>query len=139
MRTLFLYIFEIPPGVTPIFFHVSNMAFTIMDFWYLQMAHDFVVHSKLYIPIWSCEFIKQCNTISKVNFSEVVLPFTFVLPFNPLSANFTKWSNTLKQFVGKLPTNCLSVFDHFVGLALKGLTWNIKHFSSFLKTFHWSR
>ena len=22
---------------------------------------------------------------------------------NPLSANFTKWSNTLKQFVGKLP------------------------------------
>ena len=41
--------------------------------------------------------------------------------FNPLSANPTKWSNTLKQFVGKLPTNCLSGFDHFVGLALKGL------------------
>ena len=41
---------------------------------------------------------------------------------NPLNANFKKWSNTLKQFVGKLPTNCLSVFDHFVGLVLKGLT-----------------
>ena len=40
---------------------------------------------------------------------------------NPLSANPTKSSNTLKQFVGKLPTNCLSLFDHFVGLALKGL------------------
>ena len=40
---------------------------------------------------------------------------------NPLSANFTKWLNTLKQFVGKLPTNCLSVFHHFVELALKGL------------------
>ena len=40
---------------------------------------------------------------------------------NPLSANFTKWSNTLKQFVGKLPTNCLSVFGNFLGLALKGL------------------
>ena len=39
----------------------------------------------------------------------------------PLSANFTKWSNTLKQFFGKLPTNCLSLFDHLVGLALKGL------------------
>ena len=38
---------------------------------------------------------------------------------NPLSAKFIKWSNTFKQFVGKLPTNCLSVFDHFVGLALK--------------------
>ena len=41
---------------------------------------------------------------------------------NPLSPNPTKWSNTLKQFVGKLATNCLSVSDHFVGLALKGLT-----------------
>ena len=39
----------------------------------------------------------------------------------PLSAKITKWSNTLKQFVGNLPTNFLSVFDHFVGLALKGL------------------
>ena len=42
------------------------------------------------------------------------------LSINPLSANPTKWSNTLKQFVGNLPTNCLSVFDHFVKLALKG-------------------
>ena len=40
---------------------------------------------------------------------------------NPLSANITKWSNTLKQFIGKFPMNFLSVFDHFVGLALKGL------------------
>ena len=29
---------------------------------------------------------------------------------NPLSVNPTKWSNTLKQFVGNLPTNCLSVW-----------------------------
>ena len=36
------------------------------------------------------------------------------LMIKPLGANFTKWSNTLKQFIGK------SVFDHFVGLALKG-------------------
>ena len=27
----------------------------------------------------------------------------------------------IKQFVGNLPINCLSVFDHLVGLALKGL------------------
>ena len=40
---------------------------------------------------------------------------------NPLSTNPTKWSDTLKQFVGKLLMNCLSVFDHFVKLALKGL------------------
>ena len=45
----------------------------------------------------------------------------FKAVINPLSASPTKWSNTLKQFVGKLPPNCLSVFVHFVGLALKGL------------------
>ena len=40
---------------------------------------------------------------------------------SPLSDNPTKWPNTLKQFVGKLPTNCLSVFGHSVKVALKGL------------------
>ena len=70
--------------------------------------------------------------------------FVFLLVIhvlNSLSANFTKWSNTLKQFVTKLPTNCLSVFDHFVRLALKGLNvfnvsgilWVIK--SSLIKSF----
>ena len=44
-----------------------------------------------------------------------------VLTVNPFNTNFTKWSNTLKQFVSNLPTNCLSVFDHFVRLMLKGL------------------
>ena len=48
----------------------------------------------------------------------MIVYYSFI---HSLSTNFTKWSSTLKQFVGKLPTNCLSVFDHFVGLALKGL------------------
>ena len=39
----------------------------------------------------------------------------------PLSANPTKWSNTFKQFVSNLLTNCLGMFDHFVKLALKRL------------------
>ena len=52
---------------------------------------------------------------------------------NPLRANPTKWSNTLNQFVGNLPTNCLSVFDHFAKLALKGLTYvNIKYMRFYL-------
>ena len=67
--------------------------------------------------------------ISKKKFSKLLttndnceyLGHSWQNTFNPLSAKFMKWSNTLKQFVGKLPTNCLSVFDHFVGLALKGL------------------
>ena len=40
------------------------------------------------------------------------------LPFKPQPH---KMVNTLKQFVENLPTNSLSVFYHFVGLALKGL------------------
>ena len=47
-----------------------------------------------------------------------------LLHLNLLSANPTKWSETLKQFVGNLPINCLSVFDYFVGLALTGLNRN---------------
>ena len=44
---------------------------------------------------------------------------------NPLSANPTKWSNTLSRRIA------LSVFDHFVGLALKGLTLNKDEDSNF--------
>ena len=40
-----------------------------------------------------------------------------------LQAPTPQWSNTLKQFAGSLPTNCLCVFDNFVGLALKALKW----------------
>ena len=68
---------------------------------------------------------KRLATASKKDLV-VSLDYFFLLyiTFNPLSANSTKWSNTLKHFVGNLPTNCLSVFDHFVGLALKGLKKN---------------
>ena len=41
--------------------------------------------------------------------------------FYHFKRNPTKWSNTLKQFVSNLPTNYLSVFDHFVKLVFKGL------------------
>ena len=50
---------------------------------------------------------------------------------NPLRAKSKKWSNTLEQFVDFLPTNSLSVFDHFVMLALKRLT----HFILLLVSF----
>ena len=58
------------------------------------------------------------------------------LNFNHLSAKISKWLNTLKQFVDNLPTNCLSVFDYFVELALKGLrnllnsTFSEKYFTA---------
>ena len=52
----------------------------------------------------------------KTKLSKII--YTFL---NSLSINPTKWTNTLKQFVGNLPTNYFSVFNHFVKLALKGL------------------
>ena len=39
--------------------------------------------------------------------------------YQPFKRHPTKWSNTLKQFVGM--TNCLSVFDHSVKLVLQRL------------------
>ena len=57
-----------------------------------------------------------------VRFKFNVLTLSVDVNFNPLSAKLTKWPDTLKQFVGNLPTNSLSVFGHFVGLALKGLS-----------------
>ena len=42
-------------------------------------------------------------------------------PFNPLSANPTKWSNSPKQFVGCSADELFEFVDHIVGLAFKGL------------------
>ena len=40
---------------------------------------------------------------------------------NPLIANSPKWSSTLTQFVSATTSESFECFDHFVGLALKGL------------------
>ena len=63
---------------------------------------------------------------------------SYYICFNLLTANPTKWSNTLKQSFGNLPTNCLSMFDHFVKLALKGLrNYTIKFFIVLKSTLPW--
>ena len=70
-------------------------------------------------------FQEKKNFLGQVNMSMKEEINTYVtnhnlqfvqLILNPLSADFTKWSNTFKQFVGNL-----SVFGHSVELALKGL------------------
>ena len=62
-------------------------------------------------------------TIHSISSFLSLLIFLF---FNPLSANPTKWSDTLKQFVGNLPRNRLSVFGHFMVLALKRLRFIVR-------------
>ena len=68
-------------------------------------------------------FLIAAHVIARLLLNKIYQPLeiSIWLNVNPLNANPTKRSNTLKQFVGKLPTNCLSMLDHFVGLALKGL------------------
>ena len=56
-----------------------------------------------------CRFLPDFMYVH-VNISIKLFTYILITCINPLSANFIKWSN------------CLSVFDHFVGLALKGLT-----------------
>ena len=65
-----------------------------------------------------CSFLK---VFRKKSINYVSQLFSGIGSINHLNANPTKWSNPLKQFVGNFPSNCLSVFDHFVKLALKGL------------------
>ena len=52
---------------------------------------------------------KNTNNTAHNNYIEIFFKY-----INPLSVSSTKWSNTLKQFVGNLATSCLSVFGHFV-------------------------
>ena len=53
--------------------------------------------------------------------SKLLLTCLAVGSINPLNANPTKWSLTLKQFVGSCGW-IVSVFEHFVGFVLKGLS-----------------
>ena len=60
------------------------------------------------------------KTVAVLSYTTGIIKMPW-LCLNLLSAKLTKWPNILKQFVGNLATNCLSVFGHFVGLAIKGL------------------
>ena len=63
----------------------------------------------------------QCSVCHYISITSISKDLQDRQCINPLSANPTKWSNTLKRFIGCQPKNCLSVFDLFVGLALKSL------------------
>ena len=94
---------------------ISWKVFGICSFW-IVMFHEVVIK----IKIQNLRRNRESNS-----FRKTFKQFDFKL----LSANFTKWPNTLKQFVGNFSTNCLSVFGQLVGLALKGLklVWKTIH------------
>ena len=75
--------------------------------------------------IWeppACTLFSDLFNVLLANFKRRLFEWNFNWStFDPLSANPTKWSNTLKQLVGNLLTDCFSVFDYFVRMALQGL------------------
>ena len=94
----------------------------------MPVGYEYIKHISeiFYLPFEIYQhtgFILAVTNISKMNSNSTSSTYKIYskITLNPLRANPTKWSNTLKQFVGNLPTNCLSVFNHFVGLAFKGL------------------
>ena len=99
----------------------------------LELHNKSVKHVYLQDRIDRIDRIIQKLNAAKVSFHR---QYRIMVSFNPLSSKFIKWSNTLKQFVSKLPANCLSVFDHFVGLALKGLNFVFIFPSFFPCLFH---
>ena len=114
----------------------STLGFICIQFWHFTKG--MFIWRKKHIPTkwgpWLSEmspvkqhFVPPCREFLFLNYIYNI--------FNPLSANPTKWLNIFYQFVGNLPRNCLSVFDHFVGLELKGLKIAEKHLAkSVLKT-----
>ena len=93
----------------------------------LSKAYDCILHELLIAKLkyygienGSLQLLLDDLTNQKQK-TKIGSSFSSWCDISPLSANPIKWSNTLKQFVGKLPTNCLSVFDYFVKLAVKGL------------------
>ena len=88
----------------------TPLCLTIYGPLHVDFFHQCKSKTKNYRKLQNMKTILKYNTAQKMKFS-----------VNPLNADPAKWSNTLKQFVGNLPTNCLSVFYYFVGLAFKGL------------------
>ena len=57
--------------------------------------------------------------------TEMICICSEVWPYNPLITNPTKCSDTLKQFIAKKPTNCLSVFDQFCGVGAQRVDYSL--------------
>ena len=102
---------------------------------WLRVVKDAFLKIWQYLPLtYSRNILKFFKATILKNIYVQLMLFSSV---NPLSAIPTRWSNTLKQFIGKLPTNYLSVFADFVGLALKGLIILVKIKGAFHKENNW--
>ena len=92
----------------------------ISDMISVLIRYDIVTNTQHFVIF----FLHNCFNFSLVCYEAGMVIQAISRGKNPwvsaLSANPTKWSSTLKQFVGKC-RQIAWVFDHFVRLALKGL------------------
>ena len=86
-------------------------------------------HSAIQLNGWvfvyklsGCGFESHCSHLCFLFLGNQIITASRIINLTLYVPTPKKWSNTLKQFVGNWQTNCLSVLDHFVGLALKRLT-----------------
>ena len=86
--------------------------------------HKETIHMNLEFEVFNTFLLKSFIFLPtpKYYLCFILYYFRRLFVINPLITNPIKWPNTLKQFVGNLPTNCLSLFGHFVNFTLKGLT-----------------
>ena len=86
---------------------------------FIEITHRHGCSPLNLLHIFRIPFFK--NTSGWLLLVNVEMKYLFLTLQCITSQNPTKSPNTLKQFLGKLPTNCLSVFGLFLNLALKGL------------------
>ena len=81
-----------------------------------------MIHSLPLISTLQLLVLRYQILFSKHQSKDLHASSNVLIILNLLSANTTKWSQQTQRICWQQPTNCLSVFDNFVGLALKGLT-----------------
>ena len=65
--------------------------------------------------LWDCGYKLLIPRVLERNF--------FFFNINPLGTNPSQWFKHTQKIRRLLQTKCLSLFDHFVWFALKGLRW----------------
>ena len=85
------------------------------DYFHKCLNHSETTKRNKYFPI-----VKPCSTQRYRKISKAFIEIS----------DFKKSLKTLRKDTKQKPKNCSSVFDHFVGLAVKGLTANQKNESN---------
>ena len=114
MRNRKSFIFEVTLTLLHVIFLFLEYSLKFNFSWY-ETEESYSVVQNIFMFLFSnFHYLKYTVTAQKWS------PSSNNICLNPLKSNHTNWPNKLKRFVGNSRRNSLIVFDHFVGLALKG-------------------